>query len=189
VVEPGASLLNSTLTSASFSQECVAENDVCSGPGLQTQSCCGGFECQKLLGGDQSKCIQRQPQCVAENAICSGPGLQTQACCGDMACEKLLGGAHSKCIRRQPVRVNNGDICGGPGQLTQPCCGESACQAAFGGNGQMHCVARTAAVLRGSLGAANIGTAFPLRNESSEGNETADAIQGQEVVAVGKIQP
>jgi hypothetical protein len=30
VVEPGASLLNSTLTSASFSQECVAENDVCS---------------------------------------------------------------------------------------------------------------------------------------------------------------
>jgi hypothetical protein len=26
------------------------------------------------------------------------------------------------------------------------------------------------AVLRGSLGATNIGTAFPLRNESSEGN-------------------
>jgi len=119
--------------------QCMGENGVCAGDGLQTHACCGGLKCQRLFGGSQSKCVKQESHCIADGDICAGPGIQTVGCCGDLECQRLLGGSQSKCIKKQSQNcVAKGNTCGGPGQLTQPCCHGAVCKPLLGG-GKMEC--------------------------------------------------
>merc|ERR1712066_290297 len=78
--------------------QCKQEQEICGGPGLQTQRCCGDMACKSVVVGKETLSEMRcQQQCKQVGEVCGGPGQETLRCCGGMGCMQLFGRPEMKC--------------------------------------------------------------------------------------------
>merc|ERR1719291_1550782 len=78
--------------------QCKQEQEICGGPGLQTQHCCGDMACKNVVVGEETLSEMRcQEQCKQVGEVCGGPGQETLRCCGGMGCMQLFGRPEMTC--------------------------------------------------------------------------------------------
>merc|ERR1712118_266834 len=57
----GQSECSNSIFGCTWTCNCLAEGEVCGGPGQQTRTCCGDAMCRPLYGGTQMRCITVVP--------------------------------------------------------------------------------------------------------------------------------
>merc|ERR1719343_921642 len=111
--------------------QCVAVGETCGGPGQRQLECCGGAQCQTLLGGSSMTCVEEEPHLVLSSAAESYHKVRNSSELSSIESLKAAS-AYEQCI-------DVGEICGGPDMGRPGCCSGAVCQS-LDGEATMICV-------------------------------------------------